>query len=58
MYEIIVWVNEEGSMTTYRETFAEAIDAKRDMVTRARNAGWKVTGTEINPRDAGMAIAS
>lgn len=47
-YEAVVWVNEEGSMTTKRDTEEEAKEAVTEMAKQAEAAGWLVKGTEVN----------
>jgi hypothetical protein len=47
-WEAVVWVNEEGSMTTFRDTREAAELAVETLMALAKSLGWKVKGTEVN----------
>ena len=51
-WEAVVWVNQEGSMTTYRATELEASKAAEEMRSQAEIAGWDVRSIEVVPVDA------
>ena len=47
-HEVVVWVNEEGSVTAFAGTALDAVKLARRMEREALEKGWKVTGIEID----------
>lgn len=60
-YSVVVWVNEEGSMSRGALGFAPAVLVLKDLVKLAKNAGWRVRGFEVlevgfDPHEPGGAM--
>lgn len=50
-FEAVLWVNEEGSISSRGHSFLEAIQEARDFLRGALQNGWRIRGLEINEYD-------